>query len=174
MLAYIKALAYIAFRKLGPEDLPDSKFLLGITLAIYLLMQIPLGWIVFGMSIILVQTIVAELLVLAFFLWVLLRLTGYPSRYRQTLTAFLGTSALLTLLSMPFSYWRYMAIQLEGGAALPSTIIFAIMLWSLVIYGHIISRAMSKPFGIGLMVAVSYFFLHTLVLMNLLAPGTAS
>ncbi len=174
MLAYIKALAYIAFRKLGPEDLPDSRFLLGITLAIYLLLQVPLGWILFDMSINLVQVIAADLLILAFFLWVLLRLSGYSSRYCQTLTAFLGTSALLTVLSIPFTYWRNVTLSQESGIALPSTIIFAIMLWSLVVYGHIISRALSTPFGVGLMVSVGYYFLQRLVLVELLSPVAAS
>jgi len=48
MLAIIQAFLNIALRRLGPEDLPDSNFLLGVTFIIYLLTQLPMAWIVFG------------------------------------------------------------------------------------------------------------------------------
>ena len=174
MLAYVQTLLNVALRKKGPEDLPDSRFLLGFTFAVYLLLQIPLGWIAYGPSDVLVSTIVVSGLLIVSGLWVLLALTGYRSRFRQSLTAMLGTSALLSALSLPFSLWRDITINYEAGVALPSTIIFAIMVWSLVIDGHIISRAISKPFGIGLMIAVAFFFLHTAVLFELMPDDLAS
>ncbi len=174
MLAYVKALINIAFRKLGPEDLPHSKFLLGLTVTIYLLVQIPLAWIVFGASKILLQTIVLDITMLVGCLWVLLRLTGYQSRFHQTLTAILGTSTLLGILSAPFSFWRQFIVAPEASVALPSTIIFAIMLWSLTVDGHIISRALSRSYGIGLMAAVVYFVLHTMILLELIPVGATS
>jgi len=173
MLAYVKALVNIALRKLGPEDLPDSQFLLILTLAAYLLLQVPLVWIVFGVSGVLAQSIIADVAMLFAFLWLLLRVTGYGSRYRQTLTALLGTGALLSALSMPLSIWHQMAVNRGSGAALPSTIIFAITLWSIAIDGHILSRALSKSYGIGLLVAVAYFFLHTTVLLEIMPAGIA-
>jgi len=173
MLAYVQALVNIALRKLGPEDLPDSRFLLGLTLAAYLLLQVPLVWIVFGASDILAQSIIADIVMLIAFLWLLLRVAGYSSRFRQTLTALLGISALLSVLSMPFSIWHQISIDRGSGAALPSTVIFAITLWSIAIDGHILSRALSKSYGIGLMVAVVYFFLNTTVLLEIMPAGTA-
>jgi hypothetical protein len=157
-------------QRLGPEDLPDSRFLLGFSMAVYLLLQVFLAVILFGPSVILVKTLALDIALLVFCLWALLRLSGYQIRFRQTLTALLGTSALLSFLSAPFSLWRQYTINLELDAALPSTIVFGIMLWSLVVDGHILSRALSKPFGVGLIVSVIYFFLHALVLSQLLRP----
>jgi hypothetical protein len=54
---------------------------------------------------------------------------------------------------------------------MPSTMLFAIMLWSIAIDGHILSRALSRPFGIGLLVAIGYFFLHTSILYELMPGG---
>ena len=174
MLAYVQALLSVALRKKGPEDLPDSRFLLGFTFVVYLLLQVPLGWIAYGPSGLLVSTIVVSVMLVVLSLWALLALTGYKTRFRQSLTAMLGTNALLSALSIPFSLWRDITLNYESGVALPSTIIFAIMVWSLVIDGHIISRAISKPFGIGLMVAVAFFFLHTAVLYQLMPDDLAS
>lgn len=168
MLVYVRALFGIAIRKLGPEDLPDSGFLLGLTLVAYLVLQVPLALVAYGPSNAIVPSIGASALLLIAFLWVLLALNGYRSRYRQTLTALLGTSALLSLLSIPFSMWRQATHEFQAASALPSIIIFAIMLWSLAIDGHILSRALSRPFVIGLLVSIAYFFLHTSVLFELM------
>ena len=174
MNAYVKVLVNIILRRLGPEDLPDSSFLLGFSLAVYLVLQVFLALILFGPSVILIKTLALDIALLTFCLWALLRLTGFQPRFRQTLTALLGTSALLSFLSAPFSLWRQYSINIEADPALPSTVVFAIMLWSLVIDGHILSRALSKPFGIGLIASVVYFFLHALVLSQLLRPGISS
>ena len=174
MLAYVQALIKIALRRSGPEDLPDSAFLLGLTLFIYLFIQIPLALIAYGPGDVLLQTLTVSLLLLFGGLWALLRLTGYRTRYRQTLTAMLGTSALVSALSIPFSLWRQALLDTEPGVAMPSTFLFAIMLWSISIDGHILSRALSRPFGIGLLIAIGYFFLQTSILYELMPEVTGA
>jgi hypothetical protein len=174
MLAFVQALLNVALRKKGPEDLPDSRFLLWVTFLVYLLLQVPLGWIAYGPSAVLVSTIAVSIILVVSGLWVLLALFGYQARFRQSLTAMLGTNALLSALSMPFSLWRDITINFESGVALPSTIIFAIMVWSLVIDGHIFSRAISKSFGIGLMISVAFFFMHTAILFELMPDEIGS
>jgi hypothetical protein len=171
MLAYIRALIKILFRRLGPEDLPDSAFLLGFTFAVYLFLQVTLAWILFGPSLILAKTVAIDMSMLVFCLWAVLRLVGYLSRFRQTLTALLGTSALLSIISAPFSVWRQLTIDTASAAAFPSTVIFGIMLWALAIDGHILARAFSKPYSVGLIAAVIYFFFHAVVLAQLLQTG---
>lgn len=168
MLVYVQALINIALRRAGPEDLPDSGFLLGLTLIAYVVLQLPLALVAYGPDSAVLTTIGVSALLLVAFLWVLLRLTGFQARFRQTLTALLGTSALLSFLSIPFSLWREATLDMEPATALPSIFIFAIMLWSLAIDGHILSRALSRPYAIGLMISIAYFFLHTTVLFELM------
>jgi len=167
MLAYVQALINIALLRSGPEDLPGSRFLLGVTFAFYLLAQIPLALIAYGPGSTLVKIIAVSVVLLVTGLWVLLALTGFKSRYLQTLVALLGTSALLSVLSFPFSLWRQATMLSELPPAAPIVVIFAIMLWSIAIDGHILARALSKSFFVGLLVALGYFFLHTTLLFEL-------
>jgi hypothetical protein len=171
MLAYIQVLIKIALRRSGPEDIPDSGFLLGLTLAIYFITQVPLALIAYGLNDLLVRTVSVSLLLLFGGLWILLRLTGNSARYRRTLTAMLGASALLSVLSIPFSLWRQSLLGAETGVALPSTFLFAIMLWSIAIDGHILARALSRPYGIGLFISIGYFLVHTTILFELMPVG---
>ena len=80
----------------------------------------------------------------------------------------LGTSALLSVLSIPFSLWQQ--VTLEAGS-MPAIIIFLIMIWSVTIDGHILSRALSRPYAVGLLIAIGYFFLHTRILFALMPDG---
>jgi len=97
-----------------------------------------------------------------------LSLTGYRARYKRAVTAMLGTSALLSVVSTPFSLWRQSTLEIGSGTAMPSMIILAIMVWAIAIDGHILARTLSRPYGIGLLVAIGYFFLHTTILIELM------
>jgi hypothetical protein len=170
MLVYVQALINIALRRLGPEDLPDSGFLLGLTVVAYVLLQLPVGMIADAtMPAIVTQIPVSVALAFAF-VWVLLRLAGFPRRYRQTLTALLGTGTLLTVVAMPFMIWRLSVLQLQPAAPFPELILFIIMLWSLAVDGHIIARALSRPFVVGLLVSIAYLLLYRTLLMELMPP----
>lgn len=160
MFALLEAFLRIALRRLGPEDLPDSRFLLGIVLAAYLLVQIPVGVLLYGWASGVFQVIAADALLLGGFFWLLLWLTGRTNRYRQTLTALLGTGTLLTLIQWPLVWWW----KLSGGESQPAIAatagLLAMVVWSLIVQAHIVARALSSPFGAGLMVAVAYFLLN--------------
>ena len=105
MLTYIETLFNIALRKLGPEDLPDSQFLLGVTLGLYLLVDFPVTMIVISPAMVAVQRIAVALALLVAFTWILLRLSEVTGRYCRTLTALLGTRALITVVFAPFAVW---------------------------------------------------------------------
>ena len=166
MLELLKAFVAIALRRAGPDILPDSRFLLAVVLVAYLLLQLPVALLVFGPGGDALRTVLYDAALLMVCLWALLWLTGYARRYRQTLTALLGTSALLSAVSVPFNLWRESPLVEVSGTALPSAVILAIVLWSFVIDGHIVARALSRPFAVGLMVAIAYFFVHTTLLFE--------
>jgi len=170
MLVLIQTFLNIALRKQGPEDLPASSFLLVITLLVSVLVNIPLIWVAFGTSEVVIMTLMINLGSLFGCLWLLLRLTGYISRYGQTLTALLGTSALLSLISMPFLIWNASVPDPVARPMFPSMMILVIFLWSFVVDGHILSRAVSRPFAVGLLIALAYFFLQRQLLVAV-APG---
>jgi hypothetical protein len=170
MLVYVQALINIALRRLGPEDLPDSGFLLGLTVVAYVLLQLPIGMIA-DASMRDVVTQIPVSVVLAFtFVWVVLRLAGFPNRYRQTLAALLGTGTLLTIVAMPFMIWRLSVLQTQPAAPFPELVLLIIMLWSIAVDGHIIARALSRPFVVGLLVSIAYLMLYRTLLMELMPP----
>lgn len=173
MLAYAQILLTVALRKKGPEDLPDSGFLLGLTLVVYLLLQFVLVWVVSADSGRMMLGIMIEILLIVFGLRILLTLANYKSRFRQSLIAVLGTEGLLTVLQIPVNYWHVAAVANATSTALPDTIILLIEIWRVMIEGHIISRAISKPFGIGLMIAVAFFFLKFGILIELMRDNPA-
>jgi hypothetical protein len=166
MLALLEAFLKIALRRLGPEDLPDSRFLLILVGVIYAVMQVLVALPVFGPGPAILLTAVLDVVILCGCLWALLRITGYPERYGRTLTAIFGTGALLTLLIVPLNLWIEAAATPERPALLPSAGIIAVVIWSVIVNGHIIARAISAQFAMGLAVAVSYFLLNYLVIIR--------
>lgn len=172
MLELFKAFSAIATRRLGPEDLPASAFLLVVTVALYLALQVPVSVIVFGPTADALRTVLADTVLMVAGLWLLLWLTGHAARYQQTLTAVFGTGALLSLLSIPFNLWQSALGDATAFAAAPRAAILGIVLWSFVINGHILARALSKPFFVGLMIAIAFFILHTATLFSIVpVPG---
>lgn len=163
MLPILDAFLQIALRRRGPEDLPDSAFLLGLTGACYLLAQLLLAAPVYGATQALVHSVALDLALLCGCVWGLMRLTGHGSRFGRTLTALLGTGTLLSLLMLPFNLWLDGLSGSERPAVLPTVGILAIVSWSLVVNGHILARALSAPFTLGLVLSVAYFFLNYLV-----------
>ncbi|MEO7386843.1 MAG: hypothetical protein ABIX37_07910 [Gammaproteobacteria bacterium] len=167
MLPILDAFLQIALRRRGPEDLPDSWFLLLIAGAAYELLQGIIAAPVYASSMALARSLVLDLLLLYGFVWGLLRFTGHAPRFRRTLTAVLGTSALMTLCMLPFNYWLAQVPDPAKPALAPTIGLLAVICWSLVVNGHIFARAMSSPFVAGLAISVAYFFLNYLVFAEL-------
>jgi len=163
MLRVLDVFLQIALRRRGPEDVPDSRFLLLLTGLVYVVTQGLLALPVYHSSLALVRSLVLDLLLLCGCLWGLMRFTGHALRYRQTLTAMFGTGALLGVCMLPFNYWLDLAAD-PGKPALGPTIgLLAVVSWSLAVNGHIFSRALSAPFAAGLAISIAYFFLNYLV-----------
>lgn len=163
MLRILDVFLQIALRRRGPEDLPDSWFLLLLAGLVYVIAQGLLALPVYHASVALARSLVLDLLLLCGCLWGLLRLTGHALRYRQTLTAMFGTGALLGACMIPFNHWLDLAADPGKPAIGPTLGLLAVVSWSLAVNGHIFSRALSAPFAAGLAISVAYFFLNYLV-----------
>lgn len=154
----IQAFVSIATLRMGPEDLPASRFLLGLTLAAYLLTG--------GLSVSMyadsmadgVVQLVVDLAVLFGFFSLLLTLYRRQGRLLQTVIAVLGTGAFLSMLALPLSAWLRWE-EAAGGAAAgyPAIGIYLIVLWSISVTGHIVHRALEIPYAGGLVLGVTYF-----------------
>ena len=162
MLNLLQTFWQLTRRRLGPEDLPDSAFLLAMLTVIYVASQFVFDISAYGLVPLIIPLIGIDLVLLFAFVWAVLGITGFKLRFRQTLTAMLGTGALLTLIATPFIVWVRM-----GGEVAPTPPVLAllvIIIWLIVVYAHIFARALSKPYLIGLVLAVTYYFLNDRIL----------
>ena len=77
---------------------------------------------------------------------------SYKAEISNILTALFGTGAVLQLLQIPVA-----AAPLIG-VPQPVSIFgqIIILLWFIAVIGHIVSRALSKSFGLGVALAVAY------------------
>ncbi|MBI5450249.1 MAG: hypothetical protein HY940_02735 [Gammaproteobacteria bacterium] len=148
----------------GPQHLPDSRFLLALTL---------LGYLSAGMMaavtdlVSLFQALVISALnltLLAVFLYLLLWINNLSSRFSRSLTAISGCSALIDLCSIPLLLWAQLATQGKlPGLLLSSVLLWTALLWQAVVVGHILRYALATL----LPIAMSLSVLYTLISFNI-------
>jgi hypothetical protein len=162
MLRLLELFWLVARRRLGPEDVPASAFLLQITAVGYMLLQALMLWRPGGAGFTgtAAISILADIVIISAFVWLLLRFTGKLPRYQQTLTAFFGTGCIITLVALPITYF-YLSVP-EGSEilVLPFLGLIAIIIWSVIVNAHIFSRAISRSLPEGVALALFYFVIN--------------
>ena len=166
----------IILRKFGPEEVPDSNFLLVMTFIFFLLSQILVGFKMYqGVVSLFFQLLFLDIALLIIWLRAILQLSGKLERFRQSLTALFGTGTLFNFILSPFMifYAPYLeqltsSDELQIAAELPipmflGVVILVIAIWSVLVMGHIFSRATSKSRAIGLGLALVYSFINFMI-----------
>ncbi len=179
MLALIRPFLAIVLLREPPQSLPPSPFLL----AVVLVAQLVLGWILAGMLHyglargLAVSVVSTGLLVGLGGGAVYLR--GYPERMLQTVTALAGTGALLDAIALPLGLWAIPpGVEAgeaggAGGALLARLLYLALLAWSWLVQAHVFRHALSVPFGVGLAVTIGLFWISANVVWGLF-PETAA
>ncbi len=139
----------------NPQDLPASDFLLGLTMLAYLAVNVSLSLLSWALPRALAVSL-ADLLVLSAFAWTALQWRRKPARFRQTLTALTGTGTVLGLLALPMVAGLMAAQRAGGGAGALGLVWLALVVWSVVVLGHILRHALSVSFGTGIALGVLY------------------
>jgi hypothetical protein len=142
----------------SPQDLSASSFLLGVTLGLNLLIGVVLT---VDVRIGLITAFMESLFEVALLLGVLyvgLKLHGSPARFTQAATALMGSGFLISLLALPLVSWSQHSESGEAGLLL-----LVLIVWSMVVMGHILRHTFDTRFGLGLGMAV----LYTLISWNL-------
>jgi hypothetical protein len=166
----IQALLDIALHRRGPADLPASQFLLGLVLAVYL----AIGLAVLQRDATLVQAasqLGFDTLVYLGTIWLVLRLFGRSRRLVQTATAFVGTDVILNAVALPLLLWND-ALAAPSAASAPQILILLLFLWSVDIGGYILSKALERPYVVGVSIMIVYV-LTSMALREALFPVTA-
>lgn len=167
MFEIIKLLFDICLFKKGPQDLPDSIWLLRILVVVdsgisFLMMNIRTGWLNS-----LLQAAVGVLLVVVFS-WIMLYTARRLGRFSLTTCALLGTDALISFFALP----GMASMMLGRGALLAFFVTIALMIWHWAVIGHIIRNALEKTLVFSLGLAFLYI-LGSYQVMALLFPEVA-
>jgi hypothetical protein len=169
---FLRIFLDIVLWRRGPQDLPASSLLLAISVAAYIavsaLQLVLLGestatWLFF---------LVGDPLLLAAWVWLLLKLYGHPERYVQTAAAIFGTGALLGLgLYLPLQ----MLMPAAGEGAAPGLAqLFAVLVLAsfALVTGRILKLATDSNLFTGIAVALTYFMVVNLVVGLLRGTGS--
>jgi hypothetical protein len=159
LLPLIQTLFEIALLRKGPQDIPRSNVLLALVILLWLLavlFQVALIQTIdesdFALEVFsaLVGVICYSAIIVAF---------GKAPRLTQTITAILGCGALL---AFTFAL-AYVVLQAIGSPVLMLLVVWAIVLWSVSVKGHIIASAIDRHWYAGLAFAVAVFILQHVV-----------
>ena len=146
----LRAWFEICLLRMAPQQMPASPWLLGLAVILYLLAGILVALPGSGWSMALLLSLL-DLGVMVALTALVLRLTGKPARFNQTLSARAGTGALLTLLALPL-----VLMQLDPVPAWAGVLWLVLLFWSLTVRGHILRHALDIPLSMGLLLSAGY------------------
>jgi hypothetical protein len=150
----LKAFLEIAFLRKGPSEIPHSTLLFSAAAGLFLLVSIlgvalEAGYSRSGLAIDLVLTAVAIGL---YFL--IVNIFGNSERFLRSLTAILGCSAVIGAASIGGRTILANWLNAEN----IGVFVEIMLLWSILVEGHIIARTIDRPWIIGILMAMAVFF----------------
>ena len=134
-----------------------------------LVVSIFLGLMIYDTNVALVSSIAG---LLFSYIFTKILLINKPERFIQTFSAMLGTVTLINLLSLPvFAPLSNKELN-ESIEVLLSVISFGFLIWIIVVYGFIFSRALSVALNYGIAISVGYTFLSIIILQLIMTGKT--
>lgn len=178
MNALLNSFSLILLHRQGPEDLPDSSWLLRIAFASYCLVGL-VAMMVAGIfrsdPAAALLEITVDVAFLCLWYWALLSYAGFRHRLRQVLTAALGCGAMLGLLFLPVFALTMNSQPADPGLPASSAqliaafLYLALLMWTASVIGHITARALNLGYVTGLGLGI-LFVIAELTLITTLFP----
>lgn len=156
MWRLVSAFIDIALHRRGPEHIPASQFLLNLVFVVYMLVgyaAISIGGPAMPAAI---AVFVIDSLVYLLYVWAILVFLKQPGRFRQTATALLGADVFFNVIGIPLFVWNRMTASAELDPTLPTLLILGLLIWSIDVAGYVISRALQRPYIVGVLVVILY------------------
>lgn len=156
----------------APQDLPASGTLLVVSLLFSGLGSV----IIASGSLDPLSAVFAALLEIVFLcvaIYVLLSVCGLRQRWLQTVTAIAGVNAVLLLFALPLFAWMLWLQSRSLNASLPLLLFYGLIIWNVMILGHIFRHALSTLLPLGVLVALVYYS-TSIILINSLIPVQAT
>jgi hypothetical protein len=176
MQSLFQVLLDIALWRRGPRDLPAEPSLLARVAVLYAALSAVQAWLLAGPSGEFGDALLVGVVDLAFtatFFWVVLAIGRRPHRALQTLSAILGT---LALLSVPMTLLLLLFGLVQGSVPLKflaSLASLPILAWYLFVIAHVVRAALDAPLATGMATAVAYA-VASYFLIDRLLPATGT
>lgn len=145
----------------NPQDLPAAPALTVMALLAYTLVSVGLSFTDLGLGRAVLWAVL-DTGVLAILTHSALLLRRFPERFYQTLTALMGSGALLGLLAWPIIALQNVTAQI------------IMLVWSLAVVAHILRHALSVPLALGILASLGYFMVELLLSLAFMAPVAAT
>jgi hypothetical protein len=172
VLAIYHAFFEIIMQRRGPQDLPASGLLLGLSVAVYALVGVVLLSFYISEPGLLFAELAINIAVVAGFYTLVLAIRGFSARLLQTLTALFGCDAILSAFTVPFHGWHSMLEPDSPVGVLPLVGISLLLFWTFAVAGHILRHALEIPLPGGVLVAMAQFAVGVGVTAKLLGAPT--
>ncbi len=111
---------------------------------------------------------VLDLFLIATLLYIGLTMMSFKARFHQSATALFGTGTLINLLFMPLELMSNKDSPASFMTELASILILFLVLWALVVMGHIMRHTFSIRFSGGMLLALAYFLFINWLVVGLL------
>jgi len=166
MNSLLKVFIDICLLRAPPQQLPASRFLLGLVLLVHWVLGVLFSMLDEPLTESLLTAMIGTLLPLAV-VYGLLTAHRLQQRLYQTATALVGSEVVLGLLALPLNLWFVFA---EGDRTVPALLSFSLVGWGVVVATHVFHNALNVGRGLALVFAFSYTVL-SITLLSLMAPG---
>lgn len=170
MNALLNYFVDLCLLRAAPQDLPDSTALLGLAFAANVLVG---ALLIVGARMGPVMSLLESVLEVGLMLLVLrigLTLRGRQARFDQAATAVMGSSALIGLVALPLLNLGTGGSEGEG-SALGAMLLLGLIVWSMVVLGHIIRHAFDLLLGQGIIIGVLYTLGAYMIIASLFPIG---
>jgi hypothetical protein len=155
MTQVLISLVEIARLRRDPSALPASIVLLVLTAAAYAGSSAMQSWMLYKGDHLLARTAADLGMTLAMF-WILLAASRRMHRYRQTMSAVFGATVLLTPLILMLFGLRQQAAANETIELLVGIASIGVIVWYVLIIGHILRGALEIGFVTGIALALTF------------------
>ncbi|MBL3589057.1 MAG: hypothetical protein JMN24_04580 [gamma proteobacterium endosymbiont of Lamellibrachia anaximandri] len=154
MKALLNFFVDLCLLRAAPQDLPAS----GVILAGTFLLNILVSLLMIvdarhGPGLALIESLFETFLMLVV-LYLALRTRRLRGRFQQSATALMGSGLLLGLLALPLVAWSHRSESTEA-----SLLLLLLIIWSIVVLGHIIRHTFGLTLNIGVALGVLYTML---------------
>jgi len=165
MLLLFKLFLDICLFRAGPQDIPHSRVLMNVTVAVYFLLSLFITLVDNSFATAIVSVAVDVIMMLGITI-AGLALRQFMNRIPQTVTALAGTGIVFDLVSWPLAI---MASQFSADQLLfPQYLLYLLLFWNIGIIGHILKLALSIPYWGAIIISVFYILTYYNVINTIL------